>query len=712
MSVVSTRTLAQKTWSRTFYFLKDPESSRSLLIWDCIGGVMLVVVALLTPFEAGFIDTQTHDFLWTLNIVMTAYFATDMVLQFFIPYSKRTRYGRKWVTNPKAIVKNYLKTWFCIDFISIIPFEVIVPGRSLQALRTVRLLRLIKLLRLLKGFRITRRWELQAGYSYRKTMLYWIFVLAFLIAHWIACVLGMLNRMQGGLLPCRIAGEESGTCDLTWLTLASSEDDDSLDLPAHTAYGYALHGSITILVHPHAYGPTSDIERLLFILLMFVAGFIWTQVISRSTAVTTSLDRHNIIYHQMMDDLNTLSLGLGLPYEMRVRLRKFFLRMKERDKHDAWQQLMRRMSPQLRRDASRAINMPWVRRIAFLARCRIGFLTDVAELLQLNMYTEQEHFGDYFHMYIMMAGTSSRRNRLKVLPPGAVWAEDHLLLSAVELLEDNTAVSITVTEVQSLSREDFQALLEDGVFEEERVLIRAQTVKYAFMRGVKRAAEMQREKLRLRSSAMLGVVHQPKKEPQPRRPSASMPATEAEAQLEDAHHVIQKRRKTARLISEGSRRPDTPDRSTSGRYTGSGVPRSTSSPNLSRRTSRVFLEREGTEVAGERLDLLAEIRAIAQQQNSIVSSLKGLADEVTTLAVRQRRIDEQLLNLCQSQEEGISTPIYGRNYERPHARPGQVWISIDDSYRLEDSTDTRALGHPSPVSSHVAWCAEPVIIST
>ena len=60
-------------------------------------------------------------------------------------------------------------------------------------------------------------------------------------------------------------------------------------------------------VHPHALEPKNDGERLPFVFLIFLGGFMWTRVISRTTALMTSMDRHTIFYHQTMDDLIGLS---------------------------------------------------------------------------------------------------------------------------------------------------------------------------------------------------------------------------------------------------------------------------------------------------------------------------------------------------------------------------------------------------------------------
>merc|ERR1712187_960193 len=108
------------------------------------------------------------------------------------------------------------------------------------------------------------------------------------------------------------------------------------EVTAMRTYLVALHVTSTILVHPHNASPTSDGERLCFIIFVFLGGFVWTRVISRSTAVQPSLDRHNIHYRQTMDDLNMSAEEMKLSKKIRRRMRAYFLNPKECSQQNTW----------------------------------------------------------------------------------------------------------------------------------------------------------------------------------------------------------------------------------------------------------------------------------------------------------------------------------------------------------------------------------------
>lgn len=92
-----------------------PERSRPLWKWDTLCAVLLIFVAVLTPFEAGFLEGEPLSFIGAFNIVTNVFFLMDMVMQFFIAFPIETRYGPRWVQQKRLIAIRYLQGWFLID---------------------------------------------------------------------------------------------------------------------------------------------------------------------------------------------------------------------------------------------------------------------------------------------------------------------------------------------------------------------------------------------------------------------------------------------------------------------------------------------------------------------------------------------------------------------------------------------------------------------
>eukprot|EP00404_Azadinium_spinosum_P058677 CAMPEP_0180740992 /NCGR_PEP_ID=MMETSP1038_2-20121128/26170_1 /TAXON_ID=632150 /ORGANISM="Azadinium spinosum, Strain 3D9" /LENGTH=433 /DNA_ID=CAMNT_0022774299 /DNA_START=330 /DNA_END=1628 /DNA_ORIENTATION=+ len=307
--------------------------------------------------------------------------------------------------------------------------------------------------------------------------------MAILASHWIACILGMGSRIQGDACA---ADFRHDNCVVTWLTQGSSYDELTGKVSVESAYAVALHASMSLLVHPHAYGPTNTGERFLFILLILMGGFIWTQVISRSTALFTSLDRHRIAYQQTMDDINSTTTNMHLSESIRRRLRKFFMNTQDTSEKQAWEMLTLRMSPQLRRDTLREVNKHWMIRIPVFSRACVSFVTDVTQAMRMEMYSDQEHFGHTYHMYLLVHGVALSFTG-RVIPQGVAWGQDHLLLYNRKNLSDNQAMAMNFARVQVLSKSSFLAIL--ASYPEHQPMVRRETLKAALVRGIRSVAE-------------------------------------------------------------------------------------------------------------------------------------------------------------------------------------------------------------------------------
>jgi len=105
-------------------FIIYPEDKYKI-IWDvCITFVLvfsIVLIPLKLALENDFSSTEWDIFL----IILDIFFAVDIILSFFTAFD-----DEDFITNDsyKIIAINYLKTWFLIDFLSIIPFDYIIDN--------------------------------------------------------------------------------------------------------------------------------------------------------------------------------------------------------------------------------------------------------------------------------------------------------------------------------------------------------------------------------------------------------------------------------------------------------------------------------------------------------------------------------------------------------------------------------------------------------
>lgn len=171
-------------------------------IWDLTMMVLLLFCAFVTPFEIGFIDHSNIDTLFMINQTINVLFIIDVYLAFNTGYFNPV--VGMWVTKKKQIVKNYMQTWFPIDFVSCFPFDIISTlvgdnaGLSQygSALRLIRLARLGKLLRILRASRILNRWATKITISFGTQLLIKCVLMFCVLNHWCACAIRMGSKMS------------------------------------------------------------------------------------------------------------------------------------------------------------------------------------------------------------------------------------------------------------------------------------------------------------------------------------------------------------------------------------------------------------------------------------------------------------------------------------------------------------------------------------
>lgn len=157
--------------------------------WDLVTILLLLFTAVVTPYEVAFLNTSPAEFLFWVNRLVDVCFVVDIVFNFFLMFYDED--SGRWVYDKSIIAKRYLRGWFLIDIVSIIPFDVIsaVSGedslQQFQAFRTVRLFRLFKLLRVFRASRIIQRWKSTLSVKNSTVSLLRFFMTVLFISHWV-----------------------------------------------------------------------------------------------------------------------------------------------------------------------------------------------------------------------------------------------------------------------------------------------------------------------------------------------------------------------------------------------------------------------------------------------------------------------------------------------------------------------------------------------
>ena len=217
----------------------DPNASEWTAYWDLMMMALLTVVLFLTPYEVAFLAPSV-GVLFVINRVLDLIFFCDMVIQFFLAYQSGPEQGSTWVKSLPMIRKRYMKGWFAVDLLSVLPFWIfgtLINSEEddgagadqsggggaeslLRVVRSVRLLRLIKLGKVLGMSRILKRYEAHMDVTYARISLIKILCIIVAWSHLQACFWGIIPTLEA-------EGKD------TWLTdLAESQGTTLEDLDA------------------------------------------------------------------------------------------------------------------------------------------------------------------------------------------------------------------------------------------------------------------------------------------------------------------------------------------------------------------------------------------------------------------------------------------------------------------------------------------------
>lgn len=500
----------------------DPDETPALLKLDLVMLLAMAFVAIMTPVEVSMLEVRINA-VFVVNRFVDVVFLFDMALQFFMKYPVKTRYHCYMEDRHSFIARRYLSTWFLVDFVCVLPYDLISltsndsAMANLKAIRALRLLRLLKLTRTLKGSRMMRRIEVQMSVSYQHVSLVKFFTMLLLVAHWQACAwcatLRLVDASESRWVDDVDAQvEQSKTTDRPWILYQSSI---YFAVYTMTSVGYG------------DCGPNNILERAVCVVFLLISGVSWAYIIGQVTCIVGNMGQLKQQYHEMLDQVNYMMYDRGIPPGMQRRLRRYFLSTKDVQLHQQQWRLVSELSHGLQGQVAMMTHAVWLEKITFLKGFleEVGiqdlineaiqnrevlfwrvprFVLDISLSLDFRMYASEEYFGKPFTLYILSTGICMREHlrlrvgeahrslsatavweRQLVVRQGAVWGEDFILSDAT-LLSPFTAMSLSYVEVLLMGRDAFLAICEKHQKEYPELprAVRRHVVRLAFRRGV------------------------------------------------------------------------------------------------------------------------------------------------------------------------------------------------------------------------------------
>ena len=214
-------------------------NSRFKAFWEIFITFVLIFTCLVTPYRIALVDKDNSNWKVT-NIVVDVLFFLDMIFTFCTAYQDE---NFQMLDDRKKIAIRYLRGWFLIDFLAIVPFSYFTKTEDVNHMvrlsRFTRMYKLIKLTRLLRILKIVKEKNkimkfmtdaLRIGLGFERLAIF--LISSTMILHIVACLWIMIAKLYG---------EEDAN---TWMY---NGDADYTTLPKELQYLVSLYWAVTTI---------------------------------------------------------------------------------------------------------------------------------------------------------------------------------------------------------------------------------------------------------------------------------------------------------------------------------------------------------------------------------------------------------------------------------------------------------------------------------
>ncbi|XP_039175477.1 potassium voltage-gated channel subfamily H member 5 [Crotalus tigris] len=273
--------------------------------WDWVILILTFYTAIMVPYNVSF-KTKQNNIAWlVLDSVVDVIFLVDIVLNFHTTFVGP---GGEVISDPKLIRMNYLKTWFVIDLLSCLPYDIINAFENVDE-GISSLFSSLKVVRLLRLGRVARK--LDHYLEYGAAVLVLLVCVFGLVAHWLACIwysIGdyevideITNTLKNDSWLCQLA-ESIGTPYRYNATGSGQwEGGPSKDSLYITSLYFTMTSLTTIGFGNIA--PTTDGEKIFSVAMMMVGSLLYATIFGNVTTIFQQMYANTNRYHEMLNNV-------------------------------------------------------------------------------------------------------------------------------------------------------------------------------------------------------------------------------------------------------------------------------------------------------------------------------------------------------------------------------------------------------------------------
>jgi hypothetical protein len=472
-------------------------NSKGRMVLDMSVLVIILMECVTLPLNIAFSIKLPRP----IHYISLVLFVSDMVMSFNTGY----HHSDYVIMRRGRITRNYMRTWFVLDFTSLFPWEEVFALLSgggtgsggtkttfVRILKLGKLLRVLRLLRLAKISALIKRLQSNGILPLDLTRLKFgmaivkLFVIFGLLAHWSACIWGWLGDPDN-------IGHGSADSDphpIEICTMGGPCEPGVEGSPWRHRYGLNNYEPVTQYFAALQYcaalitGGESPLtashpaERCFSIVMMIVSVLVNSSVVGEILLIMNRVAERRMDFDDRMQSAREFMIGRNVPSQFQVRVYRYLETQHNISTGHSTSNraFMNELTDMLQKELVLILNSKHLRQHPFFAGIKE---MEILERLCLEatplIYAQGESLvekgtpADCVHFLVMGKARIENpiMNTSKVLylkPP--CWIGDTCLF--VDTLRKSTVTAVVMTETLCINKEGFQALCsESDVFLEQ-----------------------------------------------------------------------------------------------------------------------------------------------------------------------------------------------------------------------------------------------------
>ncbi|CAL8369475.1 unnamed protein product, partial [Gadus morhua 'NCC'] len=273
--------------------------------WDWVILILTFYTAIMVPYNVSF-KTKQNNVTWlVVDSIVDVIFLVDIVLNFHTTFVGP---AGEVISDPKLIRMNYLKTWFVIDLLSCLPYDVINAFENVDE-GISSLFSSLKVVRLLRLGRVARK--LDHYIEYGAAVLVLLVCVFGLAAHWLACIWYSIGDYE-------VIDEDTNIVRLdSWLYILAETAGTPYRFNASgsgkweggpnkdSVYITSLYFTMTSLTSI-GFGniaPTTDGEKIFAVAMMMIGSLLYATIFGNVTTIFQQMYANTNRYHEMLNSV-------------------------------------------------------------------------------------------------------------------------------------------------------------------------------------------------------------------------------------------------------------------------------------------------------------------------------------------------------------------------------------------------------------------------